>query len=250
MNNEIQNTNNQLQDYQEGLVPADVIESLVLNGDLSKMTGEMKVQFYNSICKSMGLNPMTQPFEIINLKGKLKMYAKKDATDQLRRIYGVSVTKIETQEIAGIYMATAYVKDKFGREDSDTGAVTIKNLQGEALANAIMKATTKAKRRATLSICGLGMLDETEVDSIKIQDQEEHKNYTNIDIVEPNEQNIQKYGPIASMIMDERVPEDLFLAEGKTRQEFLNDFGAQFNSGTMSVQFADSVLNKLKEYCV
>src|SRR6185312_3719783 len=29
-----------------------------------------------------------------------------------------------------------------------------------------MKAETKAKRRVTLSICGLGMLDETEVDSI------------------------------------------------------------------------------------
>jgi hypothetical protein len=29
-----------------------------------------------------------------------------------------------------------------------------------------MKATTKAKRRATLSICGLGWLDETEVETI------------------------------------------------------------------------------------
>ena len=29
-----------------------------------------------------------------------------------------------------------------------------------------MKAVTKAKRRVTLSICGLGMLDETEVESI------------------------------------------------------------------------------------
>jgi hypothetical protein len=30
----------------------------------------------------------------------------------------------------------------------------------------ILKAVTKAKRRVTLSICGLGFLDETEVDSI------------------------------------------------------------------------------------
>jgi hypothetical protein len=35
------------------------------------------------------------------------------------------------------------------------------------LANALMKAETKAKRRATLSICGLGMLDETEVEDIQ-----------------------------------------------------------------------------------
>jgi hypothetical protein len=33
-------------------------------------------------------------------------------------------------------------------------------------ANAIMKAVTKAKRRVTLSICGLGFLDETEVETI------------------------------------------------------------------------------------
>jgi len=31
----------------------------------------------------------------------------------------------------------------------------------------MMKAETKAKRRVTLAICGLGFLDESEVDSIK-----------------------------------------------------------------------------------
>ena len=36
-------------------------------------------------------------------------------------------------------------------------------LKGEVRANAILKAVTKAKRRATLSICGLGWLDESEV---------------------------------------------------------------------------------------
>ena len=35
-----------------------------------------------------------------------------------------------------------------------------------ALANAIMKTETKAKRRATLSICGLGFLDESEIETI------------------------------------------------------------------------------------
>jgi hypothetical protein len=44
--------------------------------------------------------------------------------------------------------------------------VWVKGLSGEALANALMKAETKAKRRATLSICGLGMLDETEVEDV------------------------------------------------------------------------------------
>jgi hypothetical protein len=40
------------------------------------------------------------------------------------------------------------------------------NLKGDALANALMKAETKAKRRVTLSIAGLGWLDETELETI------------------------------------------------------------------------------------
>jgi hypothetical protein len=47
------------------------------------------------------------------------------------------------------------------------GAVSIAGLKGDALVNATLKAITKAKRRVTLSICGLGMLDETEIDTIQ-----------------------------------------------------------------------------------
>jgi hypothetical protein len=51
------------------------------------------------------------------------------------------------------------------------GAVSLldkygKLLPPEELANAFMKAETKAKRRVTLSICGLGFLDESEIESI------------------------------------------------------------------------------------
>ena len=59
----------------------------------------------------------------------------------------------------------AYAKGK-DREDVDFGAVSIKGLAGDALVNAKLKAITKAKRRVTLSICGLGFLDETEIDTI------------------------------------------------------------------------------------
>jgi hypothetical protein len=57
-------------------------------------------------------------------------------------------------------------KTRDGREDEDYGVVTIGNLKGDAAANMIMKAITKAKRRVTLSISGLGMLDETEIETI------------------------------------------------------------------------------------
>ena len=57
-------------------------------------------------------------------------------------------------------------RDRTGREDEATGVVNIKGLGGEALANALMKAETKAKRRLTLSIVGLGFLDESEVEGL------------------------------------------------------------------------------------
>jgi len=46
------------------------------------------------------------------------------------------------------------------------GFAKIAGLKGDMLGNAMLKAVTKAKRRATLSMCGLGMLDEEEIKSI------------------------------------------------------------------------------------
>ncbi|EGN8290524.1 hypothetical protein ISV70_001666, partial [Campylobacter coli] len=84
-----------------------------------------------------------------------------------RQIRKVSITKTEVAQVGDIYMVTAYAATPDGRTDCDTGALNIKNLGGDNLANAIMKAITKAKRRVTLSICGLGMLDESELETIK-----------------------------------------------------------------------------------
>ena len=71
------------------------------------------------------------------------------------------------KEVFGdILVVTVAVREKGGREDIATGSVCLKGLGGENLSNAYMKAETKAKRRATLSICGLAVLDESETDSI------------------------------------------------------------------------------------
>ena len=147
-----------------------MIASLVLEGDLSKMSKDQKVLYYNSFCKALELNPLTQPFEIINLKGKLRMYATKACTEQLRRLNGISVTDLTVTQIGEIYTVTAKGTDKSGRVDASTASLTIKGLTGEALGNAMMKAETKAKRRLTLSMCGLGILDESEIESISQSD--------------------------------------------------------------------------------
>lgn len=146
----------------------DVIASVVLAGDLSQMKPQEKVQYYMRFCESLGLNPVSQPFAIIKFQGKEILYAKKDATEQLRKIHGISVVDLANDLQPGsTYVVTCKVKDRDGKTDISTGAVSLEGLKGEHLANALMRAETKAKRRATLSICGLGMLDESEIHSIE-----------------------------------------------------------------------------------
>jgi hypothetical protein len=139
------------------------IESVLIQGDLSQLSQSDRLGYYSRLCESLGLNPLTQPFAYIRLGGKLKLYALREATEQLRKIHHVSV-RIQARELVAdsIYVVTAQASLPDGRCDESIGAVSIAGLQGEA----VMKAETKSKRRVTLSICGLAILDETEVDSI------------------------------------------------------------------------------------
>lgn len=146
--------------------PGDIIESVLIKGDLGKLNPQERADYYTAVCKSLGLNPLTQPLSYILLNNRLTLYALKGATDQLRRIYKVSVESMDVVVQDGVHIVTCKVRNAEGRTDVSVGAVPLGSLRGEALANAIMKAETKAKRRATLSICGLGMLDETEIESI------------------------------------------------------------------------------------
>jgi hypothetical protein len=143
-----------------------IIEQVVMQGDLSKLTSEQRVLYYNKVCESSGLNPFTRPFDYISLNGKLTLYAKKDATEQLRKLNGISIEKLESQIIDDLYIVKATARTQDGRVDTSTGAVALGNLRGDAKANAIMKAETKAKRRVTLSISGMGWNDETEMETI------------------------------------------------------------------------------------
>ena len=142
---------------------AAVLERVMIAGDLSKLEPNHRVLYYREVCKSLGLNPLTKPFQYIVLNGKLTLYATRTATDQLRALRGVSIDRIDQEEMAGLYTATVFGHDKTGRADSEVGVVDLANLKGEKRANGIMKAVTKAKRRLTLSLAGLGWLDETEV---------------------------------------------------------------------------------------
>lgn len=144
------------------------LEKVMIENDLSGLNSIEKVGHIKNVCISLGLNPLTRPIQLIKFQnGKEQMYCTKDATEQLRKNNNVSITKVEGKIIHNdIYVVTATAQTPSGRIDSSTGCISISNLKGELLSNAIMKCETKAKRRVTLSICGLGFLDESELHSI------------------------------------------------------------------------------------
>lgn len=152
-----------------GVMPsAENVERALVRGDLSALTPEERILYLRQVCASLGLNPLTGPFEYVNLSGKLRLYARKDAADQLRKIHGVSVEVVSREVVddclvVHVRATMPAAADRPVRTDEDLGVVFLGKLAGENRANAIMRAITKAKRRVTLSVCGLGFLDETEV---------------------------------------------------------------------------------------
>lgn len=149
---------------------ANVAWSIVTKGDISALSPQEQSQYYITLCERLKLDAATQPFALLRLNGKLVMYPTKGATDQLASVWGIDRELVEQPTIidtgAGKIIRAVCRATWRGRVDTSTGTVPVPNGGGEALCNALLKAETKAKRRATLSILGLGMLDETEVDSI------------------------------------------------------------------------------------
>ena len=148
-------------------LPAEIAQEII-NGDLKGLSPEGRVAWVLNVCDSLGISAATRPLQFITLSGRLTLYATKDCTDQLRRRDDISTTIVDRRldQDFGLYIVTARAMTPSGRSEESIGAVALAGLKDEPLANAIMKAETKAKRRVTLSICGLGFLDESEVADI------------------------------------------------------------------------------------
>lgn len=154
-------------DRQElGLFDEQIIPSIVLNGDISKLTPNQKVAYYKQFCDRLGLDPLSQPFKLLRLNGKELLYCDRSGAQQLNKLHKVSHEIKARETVSGCYVVTAQANTPDGRHTESIGAVPIDNLRGDALCNAMMKAETKAKRRATLDLLGLGILDELETETI------------------------------------------------------------------------------------
>jgi hypothetical protein len=162
------------------------IEDALINGNLASLSESERVQLYMQTCKSLKLNPLTKPFGYILVKGwsgddeKLILYATRNCTDQLRSVYGASDVpgSLKRSESPTELTAEIAVVGRNGRVSTDVGVIPMKQysrsrgeytLSGRDLANAKMHVVTKARRRATLALYGLGgIVDESELDTMTV----------------------------------------------------------------------------------
>lgn len=144
-----------------GTVDSAAILKLVAAGDISKLAPNEKLQVYVAKAQLMKIDPRVQPFDIIprkNRDGEITsetLYPNARCANELRRLHSVSFGSTSlTFPDKDHVMAEVVVKLPSGRTDTDIGVVKIGD-KGFTKADAIMKAVTKAKRRATFSILGM-----------------------------------------------------------------------------------------------
>lgn len=150
------------------LSPEDqaIIDSILNNDGIKNLNQQQRVRYCQILCERTGLDPATNPFRILKAHGKDIIYAGREAVQQLSKVHNVS-HEIKSREVVNeCYVVTACAFTPDGRKTESLGAVAVKGKSGEELCNAMMKAETKSKRRATLDLLGLGMLDESETDNI------------------------------------------------------------------------------------
>ena len=164
----------------------EIIEQAMQIGDIKLMSPQIRVAYYIQTCLSIGLNPYTQPFDLIEGDdGKVRQYPNKSCAEQIRKRDQISLLVVSRLKDGDLYIVTVKATTPNGREEEAQGIVSLvkpvgqwkpstsgkryfeatkdahgnalyEPLRGTELANAIMRGETKAKRRATLGIAGLG----------------------------------------------------------------------------------------------
>lgn len=227
------------------ITQASVLEDVVIRGDLSKLSQQEKLVYYKTVCDAVGVNPATRPFEYLTLKGRVVLYARRECTEQLRKRDNISICITAREKVGDTYVVIARAELPSGRSDESTGVVSIKGLQGDDLANALMKAETKAKRRVTLSICGMGILDETELDTIP-------------DVKQPRQRQIESRpasdhkpnGKINPPDVSQMAEEDFITAE---MADYLIQEGSRHKYGVSAIckrfGVADLLQLNVEQYC-
>lgn len=122
--------------------------------------------YYRHVCDMYGLDASLQPLERIKFRGgKDTLYATRKASEYLIKKHKLTVRVIDERQYGEAIKVTARIKNPETGQFIDSWGAAVLG-KGSELENAILKAHTKAVRRGVLTLCGLGMLDESETENI------------------------------------------------------------------------------------
>lgn len=154
-----------LADYEVSEDMAEMLATMeAKGGDPGGMTDAERADYVRDICRMLRLNPLTRPAQFVKLSGKWVLYLTRTATDQLAARYNLNRETIVPPcivDIAGVKVGMCVVKVTLPNGRSETATATLPITDPAGL---YMRLETKAKRRATLSILGLGVLSEDEAE--------------------------------------------------------------------------------------
>lgn len=140
------------------------------SGDLARLTNEQRVAHYLRLCHSLGVNPLSRPYDWLVMDGKLVLYPNKSLAEQLRRQHEIRVQIVREESIDldtddPMYVVKVEGTTPTGRTDQATKYVPLTaynsktgktyRLTGTQRANAYAKAETGAKRRLVFSMVGM-----------------------------------------------------------------------------------------------
>jgi hypothetical protein len=139
----------------------ELLAKIVQSGNLGLLSESDRLIYYFNYCRQLGLNPLSRPFDYIEENGKISLYPNAQAASQLRDKRNVSTRIVKEEMLLNGDIYSVLVEARIGdRSEQATGKVSLTGLSGKHKANAMKKAETQARRRATLAIVGLDTIGD------------------------------------------------------------------------------------------
>ena len=155
------------------------MENMIIR-DLSALNEQDQNNWAIQVCEKYKMDILMCPISFIPNPKTMKIipYLNRAGSEQLIFNHKMKVTVDEPSFINNVCIVKATVTMQNGIINENIGCVSIDGKRGEELGNCIMKAATKAKRRAVIGAVGLGLLDESEVEDIKYTEVKSNANTT------------------------------------------------------------------------
>jgi hypothetical protein len=144
-----------------------VIEQLI-RGDVSSVPREALLRYIFTFCERVGISPLAVPFSLMKTQRGMQLVANRNFYDAVASKYSVSRECVAEGFFEGtkLYFTRYRATTPDGRVTEDMALVDTAGLNGNDLANAIMKAHTKGRNRVTRAHLGFPFPDETEAETV------------------------------------------------------------------------------------